>query len=167
MDDEFVLKNLRFGCHYFDSNLELKTLLMSISPDTSDCHAIPLVKEVLEPLGFEPLYDDYTSEIYFQRDYHGYRIRVMVCERRIAIIDLKYLHTVVDVKCDTLNELENFLIALGVDGIDGLLTPDVINSINDFGKGYFEFLEERRASLEKLYGMVETKEDKQLNNNKL
>ena len=157
---DFTPKNLRVGCHFFngikgDDNLFFDVYTANELIDKK--YIIPLRKEVLEPLGFEAVYDEYSSEIYFQRDYKGYRLRTFPMDGRIDIIDLKYLHTVVSTKAEALHELENFLVALDVNIVD-LVVPG-IPEINDFGKRYFAFYEEHNKMLEDMYNRSKIKEE--------
>ena len=144
--NEHKPNNLLQGTHYFNGDtLQMEEFAeMAVNP-----LKIPLNKEVLEPLGFEPLYDPYTSEIYFQRDVDGYKVRVLSIQGCIRIIDLNYMHTVVDAKAGGLNELENYMAAVGCD-FQQLLSDDVVKAINEFGKRYFEYYKEKKRLTERL-----------------
>ena len=101
-------KNLRTGCHFYNQKMEFDVYNGEASNDNTIRYLIPLNKNILEPLGFETVYDDYTSEMYFQRDIEGYRVRTIPLGTRIIIIDLKCLHTLVNANGESLNELEYF-----------------------------------------------------------
>ena len=70
-------KNLRAGCHFYNENMEFDVYNGEASDNNTIKYLIPLNKHILEPLGFEAVCDDYTSEMYFQRDIEGYRVRTM------------------------------------------------------------------------------------------
>lgn len=70
-------KNLRTGCHFYNQKMEFDVYNGEASNDNTIRYLIPLNKNILEPLGFETVYDDYTSEMYFQRDIEGYRVRTI------------------------------------------------------------------------------------------
>lgn len=148
----FYVNNLRYGTHYYEADMKMSVHVNAMPPN--EAYQIPLIKEILEPMGFEPLFDEYTSEIYFQRDLGNYRVRIFPMEDRIDIIDLKYLHTVVSTKGNSLNELENYLNAIDVP-LDivfrELFNPQALEAITDFGKQYWEFYrirEERFAKFD-------------------
>ena len=140
---QFVPKNLRPWCHFYNGSHGDKELYLDVytGVDYQHMYMIPLRKEILEPLGFEAVYDEYTSDIYFQRDFKGYRLRTFPTVGQIQIIDLKYLHTLVHAPADSLNELENYLYALGETDMVELVTP-ATTEINDFGKVYFKHFDE-------------------------
>lgn len=141
---DFYPKNLRDGTHYFNRFMEFTAHDEAMLPNEG--YLIPLNKEILEPMGFEAVYDDYTSELYFQRDLGEFRIRTFPMESRIAIIELKTLHTIVSAKAESLNELENYLNAVNVPEdvlVLELYKPEVVDAINAFGKGYWDFYNER------------------------
>ena len=81
-------KNLRTGCHFYNENMEFDVYNGEASDNNTIKYLIPLNKHILEPLGFEAVCDDYTSEMYFQRDIEGYRVRTIPLGARIIIIDL-------------------------------------------------------------------------------
>lgn len=119
---------------------------------------IPLSKEILEPMGFEPIYDEYTSDIYFQRDIQSVRVRVLPMDGKIVIIDLKYLHTLVDVKAEGLNELENYLVCMGI-SLDSIIDKKVEDAINEFGQCYFNTMR-RKSELLRNLGLRDKEDDK-------
>jgi hypothetical protein len=138
--EEFYPLNLRHCTHFYNADMAMKTYKEGgEQPQPSEAFYIPLRKEILEPMGFEAVYDDFTSEIYFQKDLAGYRLRVYPMEDRIKIIDLKFLHTVVDARAKGLHELENYLYAvdIGEAFTIELYSPDVLEAINDFGKNHY------------------------------
>lgn len=142
--DEFYPLNLRHCTHFYNADMAMETYkAWGEQPETSKAFYIPLRKEILEPMGFEAVYDDFTSEIYFQKDLAGYRLRIYPMDERIKIIDLKFLHTVVEARAKALHELENYLYAIDIGETFTLelYKPDVLKAINDFGKnqywGYF------------------------------
>ena len=138
-------KNLRAGCHFYNEKMEFDVYNGEASSDNTIRYLIPLNKHILEPLGFEAVCDDYTSEMYFQRDIEGYRVRTIPLGARIIIIDLKYLHTLVDANGESLNELENFFHALGIP-YESIFTPEALDGINSFGQQYHEYYEEQEKS---------------------
>ena len=150
-------KNLRLGCHFYDEKMELDVYNGETSDTATIRYLVPLNKHVLEPLGFEAVYDEYTSEMYFQRDIEGYRIRTSPIGARIIIINLKYLHTLVDANGESLNELENFFHALGIP-YENIFTKEALNGINSFGQHYYEYYEEHEKFLKQF--------NKRLSNNK-
>ena len=132
---DYKPKHLMYGASVFNEDMELSWY------HGSGCvWMIPLNKEILEPLGFESVYDEFTSEIYFQRDIQSVRVRVLPMDSRIVIIDLKYLHTLVDAKAEGLNEIENYLACMGIN-LDGIIDREVERKINEFGQRYFEYYE--------------------------
>lgn len=139
-------KNLRLGCHFYNEKMELNVYNGETSDADTIRYLIPLNKHILEPLGFEAVYDEYTSELYFQRDIEGYRIRTSPIGARIIIINLKYLHTLVDANGESLNELENFFHALGIP-YENIFTKEALNGINSFGQHYYEYYEEHEKFL--------------------
>jgi hypothetical protein len=139
-------KNLRLGCHFYNEKMELNVYNGETSDADTIRYLIPLNKHILEPLGFEAVYDEYTSELYFQRDIEGYRIRTSPLGARIIIINLKYLHTLVDVNGESLNELENFFHALGI-SYENIFTKEALNGISSFGQHYYEYYEEHEKFL--------------------
>lgn len=154
-------KNLRLGCHFYDEKMELDVYNGEISDTATIRYLVPLNKHVLEPLGFEAVYDEYTSEMYFQRDIEGYRIRTSPIGARIIIINLKYLHTLVDANGESLNELENFFHALGIP-YENIFTKEALNGINSFGQHYYEYYEEH----EKFLKQFNERFNKRTSNNK-
>ena len=139
-------KNLRLGCHFYNEKMELNVYNGETSDADTIRYLIPLNKHILEPLGFEAVYDEYTSELYFQRDIEGYRIRTSPLDARIIIINLKYLHTLVDANGESLNELENFFHALGI-SYENIFTKEALNGISSFGQHYYEYYEEHEKFL--------------------
>ncbi|MBQ3732346.1 MAG: hypothetical protein II859_00110 [Bacteroidales bacterium] len=154
-------KNLRLGCHFYDEKMELDVYNGETSDTATIRYLVPLNKHVLEPLGFEAVYDEYTSEMYFQRDIEGYRIRTSPIGARIIIINLKYLHTLVDANGESLNELENFFHALGIP-YENIFTKEALNGINSFGQHYYEYYEEH----EKFLKQFNERFNKRTSNNK-
>ena len=154
-------KNLRLGCHFYDEKMELDVYNGEASDTATIRYLVPLNKHVLEPLGFEAVYDEYTSEMYFQRDIEGYRIRTSPIGARIIIINLKYLHTLVDANGESLNELENFFHALGIP-YENIFTKEALNGINSFGQHYYEYYEEH----EKFLKQFNERFNKRTSNNK-
>ena len=138
-------KNLRAGCHFYNEKMEFDVYHGEASDDNTIRYLIPLNKHILEPLGFEAVCDDYTSEMYFQRDIEGYRVRTIPLGARIIIIDLKYLHTLVDANGESLHELENFFHALRIP-YESIFTPEALDGINSFGQQYHEYYEEQEKS---------------------
>jgi hypothetical protein len=138
-------KNLRAGCHFYNEKMEFDVYNGEALNDNAIRYLIPLNKHILEPLGFEAVCDDYTSKMYFQRDIEGYRVRTIPLGARIIIIDLKYLHTLVDANGESLNELENFFHALGIP-YESIFTPEALDGINSFGLQYHEYYEEQEKS---------------------
>ena len=136
-------KNLQVGCHFYNEKMEFDVYNGETSNADTIRYLIPLNKYILEPLGFEAVYDDYTSEMYFQRDIQGYRVRTTPIGARIIIIDLKYLHTLVDANGESLNELENFFHALGIP-YESIFTQEELEGINAFGQQYYEYYEEHK-----------------------
>ena len=136
---EFYPLNLRHYTHFYNADMAMETYKGGDLPQPSEAFYIPLQKEILEPMGFEAVYDDFTSEIYFQRDMGGYRLRVYPIESLIKVIDLKFLHTVVDARAKALHELENYLYAVDIGETFALElhSPDVLEAINDFGKNHY------------------------------
>ena len=134
-------KNLRAGCHFYTEQMEFDVYNGEALNDNTIRYLIPLNKHILEPLGFEAVYDEYTSDMYFQRDIEGYRVRTTPIGARIIIIDLKYLHTLVDANGESLNELENFFHALGIP-YESIFTQEALEGINTFGQQYYEYYEE-------------------------
>lgn len=139
-------KNLRTGCHFYNQKMEFDVYNGEASNDNTIRYLIPLNKNILEPLGFETVYDDYTSEMYFQRDIEGYRVRTIPLGTRIIIIDLKCLHTLVNANGESLNELENFFHALGIP-YESIFTEEALEGINSFGQHYYEYYEEHEKFL--------------------
>ena len=125
--------------------------------DNTIRYLIPLNKHILEPLGFEAVYDEYTSDMYFQRDIEGYRVRTTPIGARIIIIDLKYLHTLVDANGESLNELEHFFQTLGIP-YESIFTQEALDGINSFGQQYYEYYEEHEkfmsCSITLILGLV-------------
>lgn len=154
-------KNLRLGCHFYNEKMELNVYNGETSDADTIRYLIPLNKHILEPLGFEAVYDEYTSELYFQRDIEGYRIRTSPLGARIIIINLKYLHTLVDANGESLNELENFFHALGIP-YENIFTKEALNGINSFGQHYYEYYEEH----EKFLKQFNERFNKRTSNNK-
>lgn len=154
-------KNLRLGCHFYNEKMELNVYNGETSDADTIRYLIPLNKHILEPLGFEAVYDEYTSELYFQRDIEGYRIRTSPLGARIIIINLKYLHTLVDANGESLNELENFFHALGI-SYENIFTKEALNGINSFGQHYYEYYEEH----EKFLKQFNERFNKRTSNNK-
>ena len=138
-------RHLMVGTSVFDKNMKLSWY----DGTGGDLYMIPLNKEILEPLGFEAVYDEFTGDIYFQRDIQSVRVRVFPMGTRIAIIDLKCLHTLVDVKAEGLNELENYLNCLGFN-LDSIIDKKVEEAINDFGQRCFEYYEVRAEMIRNL-----------------
>lgn len=144
----FYTNNLRVGTHYYDADMKLATLI-GVPPKVT--YQIPLIGDIIAPMGFESVYDEFTSELYCQRDLGNFRVRVFMTYDRIDIIDLRTLHTVVSIKGNSLNELENAINAVSKaeDGlISELLDAPVIEAINAFGKQYWQFysvMEEKYA----------------------
>lgn len=134
---EFYPLNLRHYTHFYNADMAMETYKGGEQP--SEAFYIPLKKEILEPMGFEAMYDDFTCEIYFQKDLTGYRLRVYPMDDRIKVIDLKFLHTVVDARAKGLHELENYLHAVDIGETFNLElhTPNVLEAINDFGKNHY------------------------------
>ena len=148
---DFHPKNFRIGCHSYNSNMEFCTKETESMDDSENYYLIPLKKEILEPMGFVPEYDEFSYELYFQRDYNGFRIRVYPMDSKIVMIDLKYLHTWIDVKSEGLHEMENYLNAIGIP-INGLLTEQVVEAINSFGKRYFDYYREMEENFPNVLG---------------
>ena len=93
---------------------------------------IPLRKDILELLGFEAKYNDYTYELYFEKTYPEYIIQVLVMDRVLRIYDKPNLYKIIDIKCETLHELQNYVnIDLGI--------KDHIKEISDYGKEFFKY----------------------------
>lgn len=138
-------RHLMVGTSVFDKNMKLSWY----DGTGGDLYLIPLNKEILEPLGFEAVYDEFTSEIYFQRDIQSVRVRVLPMDGRIVIIDLKCLHTLVDVKAEGLNELENYLNCLGFN-LDSIIDKKAEEAINDFGQRYFEYYKVKAEMIKSL-----------------
>lgn len=136
-------KNLRMGCHFYNEKMGFDVYKGEASDDNTIRYLIPLNKHILEPLGFEAVYDEYTSDMYFQRDIEGYRVRTTPIGARIIIIDLKYLHTLVDANGESLNELENFFHTLGIP-YESIFTQEALEGINAFGQQYYEYYEEHK-----------------------
>lgn len=159
---EFVPKNLRMGCHFYNGSKGDEELYLDVYTgiDFDKKYMIPLRKEVLEPLGFEALYDEYSHDIYFQRDYKGYRLRTFPTVGQIQIIDIKYLHTLVHVPADSLNELENYLYALGETDTLELVAP-AITAINEFGKTYFKHFDEVGRTYEEFMEKYHNRKEKE------
>lgn len=145
---EFYAKNLRVGCHYYDGNTMEMVEYDGVKFNAPERFMIPLRKEVLEAMGFEPVYDEYNHEMYFQTNYGGYRLRTYPMDSMISIIDMKYLHTVVNVKAEGLNELENFMHALGLDPSSLFKYGKAVEKINAFGKQYFDYFDKWGKDLE-------------------
>ena len=138
-------RHLMVGTSVFDKNMKLSWY----DGTGGDLYMIPLYKEILEPMGFEAVYDEFTGDIYFQRDIQSVRVRVFPMDSRIVIIDLKCLHTLVDVKAEGLNELENYLNCLGFN-LDGIIDKKVEEAINDFGQRYFEYYKVKTEMIKSL-----------------
>lgn len=138
-------RHLMVGTSVFDKNMKLSWY----DGTGGDLYMIPLNKEILEPLGFEAVYDEFTSEIYFQRDIQSVRVRVLPMDGRIVIIDLKCLHTLVDVKAEGLNELENYLNCLGFN-LDSIIDKKAEEAINGFGQRFFEYYKVKAEMLKSL-----------------
>lgn len=147
-------RHLMVGTSVFDKNMKLSCY----DGTGGDLCMIPLNKEILEPLGFEAVYDEFTGDIYFQRDIQSVRVRVLPMDGRIVIIDLKCLHTLVDVKAEGLNELENYLACMGF-GLDGIIDKEAEKAINDFGQRCFEYYKVKAEMLKSL-GLRDKEEDK-------
>lgn len=146
---EYQAKNLRIYSHYYNAEMECSIMVTNTPP--KEAYIIPLNKHILEPMGFEPVYDKYTDELYFQRDYNGYRIRVYPLGSRLTIIDLQYLHTVVDTKAEGLNELENYVNAIGMASLTPLIEEKkVAAAIGDFGQGYWAYYSNYEEQLNRL-----------------
>lgn len=158
-------KNLRVGCHFYNEKMGLDVYNGETSDDNTIRYLIPLNKHILEPLGFEAVYDNYTSEMYFQRDIEGYRVRTTPIGARIIIIDLKYLHTLVDANGESLHELENFFHALGIP-YESIFTQEALDSINAFGQQYYEYYEEHEKFMKQYMGRFEKKTSKRRNTDK-
>ena len=152
---EFKPKNLRVGCHYYNKDMEMEVYTNSGADISAEKYFIPLRKEVLEAMGFTPEYDEYTHDMYFQRDWNGYRLRTYPMDGTIEIIDLKYLHTVVHVKAESLNELENFMYALGYNVMGLFRKEGCIDEINAFGKEYFNYFDKWGRNIEEYYEKCE------------
>jgi len=145
---EYQAKNLRMYSHYYNADMECSIMVTNTPP--KEAYIIPLNKHILEPMGFEPVYDKYTDELYFQRDYDGYRIRLYPLGARLTITDLQYLHTVVDTKAEGLNELENYVNAIGMASLTPLIEEkDVAVAIKDFGKEYWGYYSDYEKQLNK------------------
>ncbi len=138
--EEFYPLNLRHCTHFYNADMAMETYKEGgEQPQPNEAFYIPLRKEILEPMGFEGVYDYFTSEIYFQKDLAGYRLRIYPMDEQIKIIDLKFLHTVVEARAKALHELENYLYAvdIGETFTLELYKPDVLKAINDFGKNQY------------------------------
>ena len=158
-------KNLRAGCHIYNEKMEFDVYNGEALNDNTIRYLIPLNKHILEPLGFEAVCDDYTSEMYFQRDIQGYRVRTTPIGARIIIIDLKYLHTMVDANGVSLNELENFFHALGI-SYDSIFTKEALDDINSFGQHYYEYYEEHEKFMKRYMNRFEKRISNKKNKNK-
>ena len=152
--EDYRPKHLMVGASVFNENMEL----CWYNGANGDVVMIPLNKEILEPLGFEAVYDEFTGDIYFQRDIQSVRVRVLPMDSRVVIIDLKFLHTLVDVKAEGLNELENYLNCMGIN-LDSIIDKEAEKAINDFGQRYFEYYE-AKAEMIKSWGLRDKEEDK-------
>lgn len=153
--ENYHANHLIDGTHVYNDDMELIVVNNYWLNHGKPLFMIPLNKEILEPLGFEAVYDKFTSDIYFQRDIQSVRVRVLPMDGRIVIIDLKYLHTLVDAKADGLNELENYLACMGF-SLDSIIDKEVENAINDFGQRYFEYYE-AKAEMIKGWGLRDEK----------
>lgn len=158
-------KNLRAGCHFYNEKMEFDVYNGEALNDNTIRYLIPLNKHILEPLGFEAVYDEYTSDMYFQRDIEGYRVRTTPIGARIIIIDLKYLHTLVDANGESLNELENFFQTLGIP-YESIFTQEALDGINSFGQQYYEYYEEHEKFMKRYMGRFEKKTSKMRNKDK-
>lgn len=155
---EFYPKNLRMGCHFYDGDtMEMDVYTATTHDIERTKYLIPLRKEVLEAMGFEPVYDEYNHDMYFQRDYCGYRLRTYPMDGMISITDLKYLHTVVNVKAEGLNELENFMYAVGLNPAFLFDNPNVLKEINKFGKEFFDYFDKWGRNLDEYMRKCEEK----------
>ena len=82
-------KNLRTGCHFYNEKMEFDVYNGESSNADTIRYLIPLNKHILEPLGFEAVCDDYTSEMYFQRDIEGYRVRTILSLHTLLLCSTK------------------------------------------------------------------------------
>lgn len=151
------IKNLREGGYLFAVSKDDETkcnlgqyshIVNTFSGRT--IYAIPLIKEVLEPMGFEPIYNEYTYEIYFKRKIGKYEFRVLCIDGTIEVIDTEFLHKVIHVKCETLNELQNYMDALDVKYMDELFTAEAYQKLQEFAEGYLAFRDAKAAYYEKM-----------------
>lgn len=160
IEKEYRPKNLIPGTHIFNRFMNFFEWTGERLKEYDGGYYIPLIREVLEALGFEAVFNTYTSEVYFQRDLDGYRVRVLPVEKRMQLINLQYLYKVLDVECNGLNEMENFFNAFGIE-YESLLNQSTIEKIETFGHNtYFKYFEDKEKFFQQHIKIKVEKDDK-------
>jgi hypothetical protein len=118
-------------------------------------------------MGFEPIYNEYTYDIYFKRKIGKYEFRVLCMDGTIEVIDTAFLHKVIHVKCETLNELQNYMDALDVKYMDELFTDEVYQKLQEFAEGYLAFRDAKAAYYEKMNQSMKKYEEEDMKNKQI